>query len=178
MRKVKAAATQMACTWNRTENLERAEALVRKAAEDGANVILLQELFETPYFCQQQKPAYMDLATSMEENPAVRRFREIAKELKVVLPISFYERMGNTAFNTAAIIDADGTVLGIYRKTHILGSVVSRGSKGDGADGCGTSSLSNGDRLGGIHRSGFSHTLAQYHGRARGRQHDSRCRVQ
>jgi len=119
MRKVKAAATQMACTWNRTENLERAEALVRKAAEDGANVILLQELFETPYFCQQQKPAYMDLATSMEENPAVRRFREIAKELKVVLPISFYERMGNTAFNTAAIIDADGTVLGIYRKTHI-----------------------------------------------------------
>lgn len=119
MRKVTVAATQMACTWEREETLGRAEDLVRRAAKQGADIILLQELFETPYFCQQQKTAYMELATTLEENPAVRRFRNIAEELQVVLPISFYERMGNTAFNTVAVIDADGTILGKYRKTHI-----------------------------------------------------------
>lgn len=119
MRKVKVAAAQMACTWNREATLNRAESLIRQAAEQGANIILLQELFETPYFCQQQNTKYMELATTLEENPAVRRFRKIAEELQVVLPISFYERMGNTAFNTVAMIDADGRILGKYRKTHI-----------------------------------------------------------
>ena len=99
--------------------LDKAEKLVRKAAAEGANIILLQELFETPYFCQKQKFEYFDLAKPLSENAAVKRFTEVAKELQVVLPISFYEKAGNTAFNTIAIIDADGTILGTYRKTHI-----------------------------------------------------------
>lgn len=119
MRKVKVAATQMSCSWNREEVLDKAEKLVRKAAAEGANIILLQELFETPYFCQKQKFEYFDLAKPLSENTAVKRFAEVAKELQVVLPISFYEKAGNTAFNTIAIIDADGTILGTYRKTHI-----------------------------------------------------------
>ena len=119
MRKVKVAATQMSCSWNGEEVLDKAEKLVRKAAAEGANIILLQELFETPYFCQKQKFEYFDLAQPLSENAAVKRFTEVAKELQVVLPISFYEKAGNTAFNTIAIIDADGTILGTYRKTHI-----------------------------------------------------------
>ena len=119
MRKVKVAATQMSCSWSREEVLDKAEKLVRKAAAEGANIILLQELFETPYFCQKQKFEYFDLAKPLSENAAVKRFTEVAKELQVVLPISFYEKAGNTAFNTIAIIDADGTILGTYRKTHI-----------------------------------------------------------
>ncbi len=119
MRKVKVAATQMSCSWNREEVLDKAEKLVRKAAAEGANIILLQELFETTYFCQKQKFEYFDLAKPLSENAAVKRFTEVAKELQVVLPISFYEKAGNTAFNTIAIIDADGTILGTYRKTHI-----------------------------------------------------------
>lgn len=119
MRKVKVAATQMSCSWNREEVLDKAEKLVRKAAAEGANIILLQELFETPYFRQKQKFEYFDLAKPLSENAAVKRFTEVAKELQVVLPISFYEKAGNTAFNTIAIIDADGTILGTYRKTHI-----------------------------------------------------------
>ena len=119
MRIVKVAATQMKCSWDREATLKKAEELVRKAAVEGANIILLQELFETPYFCQQERYEYLELATLLNENPAILRFREIAKELGVVLPISFYERAGNTAFNTVAVIDADGTILGTYRKAHI-----------------------------------------------------------
>lgn len=119
MRNVKIAATQMPCTWNRQATLDKADHLVREAAQKGANIILLQELFETPYFCQLQKFQYMELATPLEENPAVEHFKKLAKELDVVLPISFFERAGNTQFNSIAIIDADGEILGVYRKTHI-----------------------------------------------------------
>lgn len=119
MRNVKIAVTQMACGWDREENLKKADALVRKAASEGANIILLQELFETPYFCQQQKFEYMKLATTLEENPAVCHFQKVAGELGVVLPVSFFEKSGNTAFNSVAVIDADGRILGKYRKTHI-----------------------------------------------------------
>lgn len=119
MRNIKIAATQMPCTWNRQATLDKADHLVREAAQKGANIILLQELFETPYFCQLQKFQYMELATPLEENPAVEHFKKLAKELDVVLPISFFERVGNTQFNSIAIIDADGEILGVYRKTHI-----------------------------------------------------------
>ena len=119
MRKVVVAATQMSCTWDREATLAKAEKLVREAAAKGANIILLQELFETPYFCQRHDFEYMDLATTPEENPAVKRFQKVAKELDVVILVSFFERAGNAAFNSIAIIDADGTVLGKYRKTHI-----------------------------------------------------------
>lgn len=119
MRKVTVAATQISCTWDRAATLEKAEKVVREAAACGANIILLQELFETPYFCKTHNFDYYDLATTLEENPAVQRFQKIAKELSVVLPICFFEKAGNKQFNTIAVIDADGTVLGKYRKTHI-----------------------------------------------------------
>ena len=119
MSEVKLAATQMACSWDRAENLEKAETLVRDAASRGARIIQLQELFETPYFCQQQKSEYFELATPVDENPAVRHFRGVARELEVVLPISFFERAKNVYFNSVAVIDADGEMMGIYRKTHI-----------------------------------------------------------
>jgi len=119
MSELKLAATQMACSWDRTENLEKAETLVRDAAARGAQIIQLQELFETPYFCQQQKGEYFQLATPLDENPAVRHFRRVARELEVVLPIPFFEKANNVYFNSVAVIDADGEMMGIYRKTHI-----------------------------------------------------------
>ncbi len=119
MRQVTVAATQMACTSERTENIQRAEALVREAAGKGAQIILLQELFETPYFCIDQSAAHFALATTLAENPAVAHFRKIARELQVVLPISFFERANNAYYNTTAVLDADGALLGVYRKTHI-----------------------------------------------------------
>ncbi|WP_353948302.1 N-carbamoylputrescine amidase [Sporolactobacillus sp. Y61] len=119
MRKVKAAATQMSCSWNREENLLKAEKLVRQAAAKGAQIILLQELFETPYFCQKEKSEYYRLAETLEESRAVHHFRRIARELEVVLPLSFYEKKNNALFNALAMIDADGQVLGTYRKSHI-----------------------------------------------------------
>ena len=119
MRNVTVAATQMACSWDREATLKKADALVREAAAKGANIILLQELFETPYFCQKHEFEHMELSMPLEKNPAVAHFKEVAKELDVVLPISFFERAGNVMYNSIAIIDADGTVLGVYRKTHI-----------------------------------------------------------
>ena len=119
MRKVTAAVTQMSCSRDREENLQKAEGLVRQAAEQGAQIILLQELFETQYFCQTQNFAYMDLARPLSENPAVKRLSVLAKETETVIPVSFFEQYGNTAFNSVAVLDADGSVLGVYRKTHI-----------------------------------------------------------
>ncbi|MDR3112576.1 MAG: N-carbamoylputrescine amidase [Elusimicrobiota bacterium] len=119
MAKVTICATQMVCSRDIDENINRAQKLVRSAAKNGANIILLQELFETFYFCQQEKYEYLKLASTLKENKAVNAFQKTAKELNVVLPISFFEKCGNTAFNSVAIIDADGEILGVYRKTHI-----------------------------------------------------------
>jgi len=119
MRSVTLAATQMACSWDRTANIGRAEALVREAAAKGAQIILLPELFETPYFCQDRLGRFLDLATPVTDNPAVRHFQAVARELGVVLPISVFERAGQNFFNTVAILDADGALLGTYRKSHI-----------------------------------------------------------
>lgn len=92
MRKVKVAATQMSCSGDIDENIRNAEVLVREAAAQGAQIILLQELFETPYFCQKEKSDYYAYATELEQNKAVNHFKAVAKELQVVLPISFYEK--------------------------------------------------------------------------------------
>ncbi|MGP0584442.1 N-carbamoylputrescine amidase [Paenibacillus timonensis] len=119
MRNVKVAATQMSCSSNREENIAKADQLVRQAAAQGAQIILLQELFETPYFCQKEKSDYYVYATELEENAAIQHFRKVAKELEVVLPISFYEKKNNARYNSLAVIDADGEVLGRYRKSHI-----------------------------------------------------------
>ncbi len=118
-RPVTVAGLQMSCGWDTRANIARAEALVREAAARGAQVILLPELFETPYFCIEQDARHLHLATSLEENPAVRHFSDVARELGVVLPVSFFERAGRAYFNSIAILDADGRTLGIYRKSHI-----------------------------------------------------------
>lgn len=119
MRNVIVAATQMSCSGSIEGNIEKADALVREAADKGAQIILLQELFETPYFCQKEKSAYYVYATELELNKAVQHFRQVAKELQVVLPISFYEKKNNARYNSLAVIDANGEVLGKYRKSHI-----------------------------------------------------------
>ena len=113
------AATQMSCSWDKAANIERAEALIRRAASDGAQIVLLQELFETPYFCIDEQEKHFDLAHSLEEQPTIARMREVARELEVVLPISYFERAGQAFFNSIAIVDADGSIAGHYRKSHI-----------------------------------------------------------
>mgnify|MGYP002552939367 CR=1 FL=1 len=119
MRNVTVAAVQMKCSKSVEKNIAHAEELVRQAAAKGAEIVLLPELFERPYFCQERRYEYYGYAKPVEENDAVRHFSKVAKELSVVLPISFYERDKNRLFNTVAILDADGENLGIYRKTHI-----------------------------------------------------------
>ncbi len=116
---MKVAATQFACDWNLDGNLDKAEALVRDAAAQGAKLILLQELFATPYFCPDQKQDYFALAAPLESHPVVARFADLARELGVVLPISFFERANNAYYNSIAIADDNGSILGIYRKSHI-----------------------------------------------------------
>jgi N-carbamoylputrescine amidase len=119
MRKVKVSAVQMACSNIVEENIAKAEGFVRKAAADGADIILLSELFERQYFCQERRYEYYDFAKSVEDNDAVKHFQKVCKELHIVMPISFYEKDGNVLYNSIAMIDADGTVLGVYRKNHI-----------------------------------------------------------
>jgi len=119
MSTVTVAATQMACSWDRDANVARGEKLIREAASRGAQIVLLQELFETPYFCQDHQLKHFELARPLEGHPAVEHFRGVARELAVVLPISVFERANNVYYNTVVMVDADGTVLGSYRKSHI-----------------------------------------------------------
>lgn len=119
MSEVTVAATQMACTWDVEANVAGAEALVREAAAQGADIVLLQELFETPYFCKDQDQAHFALAHPVEDHPMLARMSALAAELGVVLPVSFFERSHNAYYNALAVIDADGRRLGVYRKSHI-----------------------------------------------------------
>ncbi len=119
MRKVTIAAVQMQMGTVVSENIEKADRLVREAAARDANVILLPELFERQYFCQERRYDYYQFAKPLAENEAVLHFQKVAEELGVVLPISFYERDCTVTYNSVAMIDADGSVLGVYRKTHI-----------------------------------------------------------
>lgn len=117
--KVTVAATQMSISWDIEDNIKKADKMIEDCAKAGANIVLLQELFETPYFCQKEKYEYFDLAKEFKDNPYINHFKEIAKKYNVVLPLSFFEKAGNNFFNSLAMIDADGTVLGLYRKSHI-----------------------------------------------------------
>lgn len=119
MRNITVAAIQMSVPETPEKSIAKAEKLVRQAAAGGANVILLPELFENWYFCQERRYDSYKLASTADENPAVRHFRKVAAELGVVMPISFYEQDGNVLYNSIAMIDADGSVMGVYRKTHI-----------------------------------------------------------
>jgi N-carbamoylputrescine amidase len=119
MRSLTVAATQFACNWNLPSNLDTAEALVRQAAGQGAGLILIQELFAAPYFCIEERPEYFALAQPFAGNPLIARFADLARELGVVLPCPYFEKAGQAFFNSCAMIDADGQILGNYRKTHI-----------------------------------------------------------
>ncbi len=123
MTSVTVAATQMACSWDREHTIATAEQLVRDAAARGAQVILLQELFAAPYFCKDQDGSHFALAEAREGNALIAHFSALARELEVVLPVSFFERAGRAFFNSLAMLDADGTVLDLYRKSHIPNSV-------------------------------------------------------
>lgn len=117
--RVTLAATQMHCTWDTDANVERAVALVNEAADRGANIVLVQELFETPYFCIDEQNEHFDLARPLEGHPTIERMQALAKERQVVLPVSFFERSGLAYYNSLAVVDADGSILGRYRKSHI-----------------------------------------------------------
>ena len=115
----KVAVTQMSCGWDVGKNIEKAECLLREAASKGAGIVLLQELFMNRYFCQDQNPDFFRFAEEIDGNENIRRFSELARELSIVIPLSFYERRNNALYNSVLMIDADGTNLGVYRKTHI-----------------------------------------------------------
>ena len=119
MRPITLAATQFACSWDLPANADAAERAIRAAAARGAQVVLVQELFATPYFCITQRAEYLSLAAPAEGHPLIARFAALARELGVVLPVSFFERAGTAFFNTIAMVDADGGILGLYRKSHI-----------------------------------------------------------
>ena len=119
MREVTVAATQMACSNETDKNVSNAEKLVRQAASEGAQIILIQELFESQYFCMDQKEELFELSKPFENHPTIKKFSELAKELKVVLPVSFFEKANRAHYNSVAIVDADGSILGKYRKSHI-----------------------------------------------------------
>jgi N-carbamoylputrescine amidase len=113
------AAVQMAMADDLAANVATAERLVRKAVADGARLVLIPELFEGPYFCKDMDPVHFDRALPIDGHPTVEHFRGVAAALDVVLPISVYERANNATFNTVVMIDADGSVMGTYRKSHI-----------------------------------------------------------
>jgi len=119
MSTVTLAATQMSCSESRWENLDAAEALVRLAASAGAQVIVPQELFAGPYFCQTELPKNFDLAEEFRDSVVVARFSDLARELGVVIPVPYFERAGRSFFNSVAVADADGSIVGRYRKSHI-----------------------------------------------------------
>jgi N-carbamoylputrescine amidase len=113
------AVTQFSCSWDQEANILKAESLVRKAAEAGANVVLLPELFAAPYFCKDKSDAHFALAAHVDESPLLERMAALAEETKTVLPVSFFEKDGDAYYNSIAMFDADGCFLGVYRKSHI-----------------------------------------------------------
>ena len=117
--KVTLAATQMKCTENYEENILNATKLVKEAKKKGADVVLLQELFERKYFCQVEDYERFSFAEEYGHSKTLEYFENLAKEQEVVLPISFFEKQGNCYFNSMCVIDKDGRRLGLYRKTHI-----------------------------------------------------------
>ncbi len=119
MRNLTVACVQMCMQQEVEANIATADRLLRQAAAQGAQVVLLPELFERPYFCQERCYAYYRFAAPVMENAAVQHFQKVAAELQLVIPVSFYERDGNVLYNSVAMLDADGSLRGVYRKTHI-----------------------------------------------------------
>jgi N-carbamoylputrescine amidase len=118
-RSVTVAAVQCALGGPRLDNIARVERLVREAAARGGQVVLVPELFEGPYFCREEKAEWFAEARSVDDDEGVSRLRRVAADLGIVLPVSFFERAGHAYYNSIALVDADGSVLGVYRKSHI-----------------------------------------------------------
>ncbi|MGF1778388.1 N-carbamoylputrescine amidase [Vibrio nomapromontoriensis] len=118
-RVVKFAALQLSKTWDLEANMTKIKGAIREAAANGANVVVPQELFAAPYFCKKQESKYFELAEEFDTSPLIHTMSELAKELNVVIPVSYFEKAGNTFFNSLVMIDADGTILENYRKSHI-----------------------------------------------------------
>ncbi|MDP9150458.1 MAG: N-carbamoylputrescine amidase [Myxococcota bacterium] len=119
MRSLTVAAIQCPLGGPRAENIARVEAHVRDAAARGAQVVLPPELLEGPYFCRDERAEHFAEAREVDGDEAIARMRGLARELGVVLPVSFFERAGPAYYNSVAVIDADGALLGVYRKSHI-----------------------------------------------------------
>ncbi|GAB6263955.1 N-carbamoylputrescine amidase [Photobacterium sp. R1] len=113
------ASVQLAMSWDIDNNLKKIGDAVREAAAKGANVVVLQELFAAPYFCKEQVARYFDLAEETDSSPLINHMSQLAREYNVVIPVSYFEKSGNSFFNSLVMIDADGTVLENYRKSHI-----------------------------------------------------------
>jgi N-carbamoylputrescine amidase len=113
------AALQTTHDWNQTATVARVLDLAHRAADQGARLVLPSELFEAPYFCKTDHPKYRELARPLAGHPTVALFQKFARERGVVVPVSIYERAEDGLFNTTAVVDADGTLLGRYRKSHI-----------------------------------------------------------
>lgn len=109
----------MACSWDTAANVDRAENLVHEAADSGAQIVLIQELFEAPYFCIDEQAKHFNLAKTLQEQPTIKRMQSVAKQRGVVIPVSYFEKSGLAHYNSIAIVDADGSILGNYRKSHI-----------------------------------------------------------
>ena len=115
---LKVAAVQMAMSADKDANVNKAESLVREAAEQGAKIILLPELFESLYFCKDINEEYFSLAKPLKNNPLIKHFSELSKELEIVLLVSYFEKSEDKYFNALVVIDK-GEILENYRKTHI-----------------------------------------------------------
>ena len=116
---LKVAAVQIACSDELSENLAKVEQYIREAADDGARLVVLQELFEGPYFCIEADEAQRARARPFKGHPTIARLADLARQLDVVLPVSFYELDGDSGYNSLCMIDAGGEILGLYRKSHI-----------------------------------------------------------
>eukprot|EP00456_Euglypha_rotunda_P052463 TRINITY_DN42273_c0_g1_i3.p2 TRINITY_DN42273_c0_g1~~TRINITY_DN42273_c0_g1_i3.p2 ORF type:complete len:141 (+),score=51.26 TRINITY_DN42273_c0_g1_i3:90-512(+) len=119
MTRVTVAALQLAFSDDRADNIAKVADHVRKAAMRGAKIILPPELFEGPYFCRVEDEALFEGALPTDEHPAVQEMRKLAKELGVYIPTSFFERDGHHYYNSLAMIDDEGEIMGVYRKSHI-----------------------------------------------------------
>jgi N-carbamoylputrescine amidase len=119
MAPVTVAALQAALDGDVQTNVAKVARMIREAAARGANIVLPSELFEGPYFCRQERDEFFERAHPLEGHPTIARFRALAEELKLVIPVSFFERAGQAHYNSVAVVDADGSVLGVYRKSHI-----------------------------------------------------------
>lgn len=112
-------AIQASFSTNTADNIAKVSEFVLQAARDKTQVVLIPELFETIYFCKEEKDEFFALARPAQDHPTIAHFQKMAKDLKLVIPVSFFESDNQFCYNSVAMIDADGSMKGVYRKSHI-----------------------------------------------------------